>query len=244
MSSKKMYKAVFLDWDDTLGDWCQAACHSQQDIYDKYRLSEFFPTFEAYYAAYETHNVDLWRQYSVGQITRSFLHRDRFLWPMVQQLGGMEILFQSPKLIDMADRMGADFLELTNRYFTLLPGAKELVEYLAARYPLTIISNGFVEVQYYKLAHSGLQSRFQHILISEEVGINKPMPGIFEQALKCNGVNKDEAIMIGDSYYSDISGAQNAGIDQLWVRFPDRVKNEGEHATYEVESLAQVMDIL
>lgn len=242
--NNKTYKAVFLDWDDTLGDWIHAAYRSQKDIYDKYRLSEFFPTFEAYFAAYEAHNVDLWREYSVGKITRQFLHRDRFLWPMVQQMGGAEMLFHSSRLMDLADRMGADFLELTNRYFSLLPDAKELVEYLAAKYPLTIISNGFVEVQYYKLAHSGVQDYFQHILISEEVGVNKPMPGIFEEALRRNGVSKEEAIMIGDSYYSDISGAQNAGIDQLWIRFPEREKNIGEEATYEVSSLREVMAIL
>jgi putative hydrolase of the HAD superfamily len=65
----------------------------------------------------------------------------------------------------------------------LLPDADVVVRQLAAKYPLTIISNGFGEVQYYKFAHSGLQNLFTHLLISEEVGINKPQPEIFRIAL-------------------------------------------------------------
>ena len=41
----KQYKAVFLDWDDTIGDFHGAAVRSLQDIYQKYRLDRFFLTF-------------------------------------------------------------------------------------------------------------------------------------------------------------------------------------------------------
>ena len=114
------------------------------------------------------------------------------------------------------------------------------MKYLAPKYPLTIISNGFKEVQYYKFEHSGLAPYFTHTLISEEVGINKPQPGIFEIALQRNGIAADEAVMIGDSYSSDIAGAKAACIDQLWI-------HEGETdetATFIVPQLAGVMEIL
>ena len=136
--------------------------------------------------------------------------------------------------------MGDAFLRLTNTHFSVLPGAAEVVRALAKRYPLTIISNGFKEVQYYKFAHSGLADCFTHTLISEEVGINKPQPEIFRIALRLNGVNADEAVMIGDSYSSDIAGAKAAGIDQIWL-------HEGaadETATYIVPRLADVLQIV
>jgi len=123
-----------------------------------------------------------------------------------------------------------------NVYFSILPGAAEVVRALAENYPLTIISNGFKEVQYYKFAHSGLADCFAHTIISEEVGINKPQPEIFRIALEMNGVTPDEAVMIGDSYSSDIAGAKAAGIDQIWL-------HEGhadETATYIVPSLSDV----
>ena len=121
-----------------------------------------------------------------------------------------------------------------------MPDAEMVVQYLAAKYPLTIISNGFKEVQYYKFEHSGLAPYFTHTLISEEVGVNKPQPEIFRIALERNGITADEAVMIGDSYSSDIAGAKAAGIDQLWI-------HEGETdetATYIVPKLTDVMEIV
>ena len=114
------------------------------------------------------------------------------------------------------------------------------MKYLAAKYPLTIVSNGFKEVQYYKFEHSGLAPYLTHTLISEEVGINKPQPGIFHIALQRNGITADEALMIGDSYSSDIAGAKAAGIDQIWI-------HEGETdetATYIVPKFTGVMKIV
>lgn len=136
--------------------------------------------------------------------------------------------------------MGEEFLQLTNHYFSVLPGAAEVVRELAKRYPLTIVSNGFREVQYYKVAHSGLQDCFKHMLVSDEIGINKPQPEIFRIALERNNVQASEVIMIGDSYTSDIAGAKAAGIDQLWIH--DGQTNET--ATYIVSKIQNVLNIL
>jgi putative hydrolase of the HAD superfamily len=113
---------------------------------------------------------------------------------------------------------------------------------LAERYPLTILSNGFKEVQYYKFAHSGLQDCFRHTIISEEVGVNKPQPEIFRIALQRNGLTADQVVMIGDSYSSDILGAQAAGIDQIWLH--DGPTLPTETATCIVPRLADVLEIL
>ena len=164
-------------------------------------------------------------------------------------------MFHGRSKEELAHEMGDVFLQLTNRYFSVLPDAARVVRLLAAKYPLTIISNGFKEVQYYKFAHSGLEDCFTHILISEEVGINKPQPGIFDIALARNGVSADEAVMIGDSFTSDIAGAQAAGIDQIWLHplpadapTAEHAATTDEHAaetaTYIVPRLADVLNIL
>lgn len=235
----KQYKAVFIDWDQTIGDWDFAARHAQEDLYNKYHLSEFFPSSEQWFNAYEEHNLVLWGQYGKGEINRQFLQRDRFLYPILQRLG---LGFAPQPLVDLADQIGHDFLQLTNKYFTLLPDASKMVQYLADKYPLTIVSNGFSEVQHYKIEHSGLKQYFKFVLLSEEVGINKPQAGIYLHALELNGVNADEAIMIGDSYNSDIQGAKNANIDQIWIR-PASASSD-QSATYEVTDITQIKDIL
>lgn len=240
-----MYKAVFLDWDDTVGDFNHAAYMALREIYRKYRLQHFFSTFDNYYTLYNAHNIDLWRAYSDGKVTKDFLRTDRFLYPIVQAVGGSPVLFESAKLQRLAQRISSDFLVLTTRYFALVPGAEDMVRYLAAKYTLTLISNGFVEVQYEKIRRSGLETLFAHIVLSEEVGIQKPNAGIFEHALALNGVQPSEAVMIGDSWFSDIEGAQRAGIDQIWIRRnPSQTLPEGQTATYIIDDYSAIRRIL
>ena len=230
----KPYKAIFLDWDDTIGDWTTAEHKALQDIYTHYHLNRLYPAFEDYLNAYKPYNLELWGMYGRGEVTKEKLHFERFYRP----IEGLPLV--EDELRDLAHEMGTEFLRLTNKYFCLMPDADRVVKYLAARYPLTIISNGFKEVQYYKFEHAGLAPYFTHTLISEEVGINKPQPGIFEIALQRNGISADDAVMIGDSYSSDIAGAKAAGIDQIWI-------HEGETeetATYIVPKITDVIDLL
>ena len=230
----KQYKAIFLDWDDTIGDWQGAEHRALKELYVRYGLETLYPTFEDYLAAYKPYNLELWGMYGRGEVSKQELHFKRFYKPIER------LAMSDERIRELAHEMGALFLELTNRYFSVLPGAAEVVRSLSKRYPLTIVSNGFCEVQYYKLEHSGLKECFAHFLVSDEIGINKPQPGIFNIALERNGVSADEAIMIGDSYSSDIQGAKNAGIDQIWL-------HQGptdETATYIVPRLQDVLPIL
>ncbi len=145
----------------------------------------------------------------------------------------------------MADDMENDFEEFTTQHFSLLPNSEEIVRYLAAKYPITIVSNGFVSVQYRKINASGLRDCFQHIVLSEEVGITKPQPGIFEKALQLNGLQKEDVVMIGDSYTSDIQGAINAGIDQIWLQLPTLSEEERQKpATYKMQSILELKSLL
>ena len=234
----KSYKAIFLDWDDTIGDWTTAEHKALQDIYTHYHLNQLYPTFEDYLNAYKPYNLELWGMYGRGEVTKEKLHFERFYRP----IEGLPVT--GDRLRNMAHEIGEEFLQLTNKYFCLMPDAERVVKYLAAKYPLTIISNGFKEVQYYKFEHSGLAPYFTHTIISEEVGINKPQPGIFRIALARNGITADQALMIGDSYSSDISGAKAAGIDQMWIRDERLEIKEDETATYILPKLTDIMQIL
>lgn len=236
----KRYKAIFLDWDDTIGDWSTAEHKALQDIYETYRLDRLYPTFEDYVNAYRPYNLELWGMYGRGEVTKEWLHLQRFLRPLLVN----DANDANDEMVNLAHEIGAEFLRLTNKYFSVLPGATEVVKTLAKKYPLTIISNGFKEVQYFKFEHSGLAPYFTHTIISEEVGINKPQPGIFEIALERNGITADEAVMIGDSYSSDIAGAQAAGIDQIWVRNEGAKELTNERATYIVSNISEILKIL
>lgn len=47
--------------------------------------------------------------------------------------------------------------------------------------------------------------------------MGKPKTAMFEYALKKLGLSKDEVVMVGDNYYTDIQGALNFGMDSLFV---------------------------
>ena len=236
----KQYKAVLIDWDDTIGDFIGAAKLALQEMYDKYHLSDYFASHEEFVSLYKPHNIELWDKYGKDLVTKAFLRVDRFLWPL---LHGSKV-GERQELTALAEQMSEDFLHLTTAHFSLLEGAEALVRYLAKKYPLTVVTNGFVEVQYEKFDKSGLRDCFAHIVLSEEVGCQKPNPRIYEEALRMNGVSAEEAVMIGDSWNSDIQGAINAGIDQIWIRKSQDPLPEGQSATYIVKSLAEVMEIL
>ena len=248
----KQYKAVFIDWDDTIGDFVGAAKLALQDMYEKYNLSEYFASFEEFFLLYKPHNIELWDKYGKDLVTKEYLSFDRFFFPLMHgsRVGErLKVKGERQGVAALAEQLSEDFLNMTTARFSLLEGAEELVRYLAAKYPLTVVTNGFVEVQYEKFDKSGLRDCFAHIVLSEEVGCQKPNPRIFEEALRMNGLQAEDVVMIGDSWNSDIQGAINAGIDQIWIR---KNKEQGtksldtieQTATYIVQSLSEVMEIL
>ena len=249
----KHYKAVFIDWDDTIGDFLGAAKLALQDMYEKYNLSEYFAAFEEFFLLYKPHNIELWDKYGKDLVTKEYLSFDRFFFPLMHgSKGGERRLGDKAirqEVAALAEQLSEDFLNMTTARFSLLEGAEELVRYLAKKYPLTVVTNGFVEVQYEKFDKSGLRDCFAHIVLSEEVGCQKPNPRIFEEALRMNGLQAEDVVMIGDSWNSDIQGAINAGIDQIWIRKSQEQGTKSQDtmeqtATYIVQSLSEVKRIL
>ena len=243
----KQYKAVFIDWDDTIGDFIGAAKLALQDMYEKYNLSEYFASFEEFFLLYKPHNIELWDKYGKDLVTKEYLSFDRFFFPLMHgsRVGErLKVKGERQEVAALAEQLSEDFLNMTTARFSLLPGAEELVRYLAKRYPLTVVTNGFVEVQYEKFDKSGLRDCFAHIVLSEEVGYQKPNPRIFEEALRMNGLQAEDVVMIGDSWTSDIQGAINAGIDQIWIRKSKDPLPEAQSATYLVHTLSEVMEVL
>ena len=248
----KKYKAIFIDWDDTIGDFHGAADLALQEMYQKYQLERYFASPEEFVSIYKPHNLELWALYGEDKVTKEYLSFDRFFYPLMHgsKVGErLKVKGERLEVMALAEQLSDDFLALTTAHFSLLPGAEELVRYLATKYPLTVVTNGFIEVQYEKFDKSGLRDCFSHIVLSEEVGGQKPNPRIFEEALRMNGLPAEDVLMVGDSWYSDIQGAINAGIDQMWVKWNKEagVKSQDgmeQTATYVVGNLEEVMEML
>ena len=82
----------------------------------------------------------------------------------------------------------------------------------------------------------------EHFTGVEAIDMGKPGEMIFEYGLKRLGLNKDEVVMVGDYYYTDILGAQRFGIDSIFVETGVMTKDEilqiPDQPTYIVKDLS------
>lgn len=94
---------------------------------------------------------------------------------------------------------------------------QEMLARLSGRFQLLVVTNGSISNQQKKLRRAQLTNHLQAAIISEEVGVEKPHPAIFERALSIAGCEADEALFVGDNPVTDIAGAKRAGLNACWV---------------------------
>lgn len=231
------YTFLLFDLDDTLWNFKENSKEALQNIFDEYKLYRYYPTFEDYFEYFEGHNKALWNLYGRQQITKEFLSVERFLAPL-RPFGIMNTA--------LATEMGSAYLDRCAEKTMVMPHAMETLRYLNQKYQLAIISNGFEEVQYRKIKRSGLADYFSHIFLSEQIGFHKPDPEFFNQVLYKLSATRNECLVIGDNFQTDIVGAMNAGLDQVFYN-PDHL-DEGidlnQKPTYVIDDLALLMNFL
>lgn len=228
------YRHVFFDLDRTLWDFDAAAEVAFERIYEQYHLKECgIPSAHEFHEVYHPLNEQLWVLYRADQITKEELNRTRFLKPL-EHYGIHDV--------ELADHLSEDYVYWSPRIVRLVPGTMELLEYLKPKYHLHLITNGFEEVQHTKLNGSGLAPFFETLTVSEEVGVKKPNPEIFQYALQKAHATPEESLMIGDEMDDDINGARAAGMDTIFYN-PNGQSTQGER-TFEVKSLLEIKNLI
>lgn len=102
----------------------------------------------------------------------------------------------------------------------IFEGVHDILETLRQRFRIAIITNGPSELQRSKVAAFDFQDRVDWIVISGEVGVDKPHRAIFDHTLQLAGVEAARAAHVGDSLLADVAGANNAGILPIWLEPP------------------------
>ncbi|MCT2536886.1 HAD family hydrolase [Aquibacillus koreensis] len=88
------------------------------------------------------------------------------------------------------------------------------------------------------------QLLFKDIITSEDVKSYKPGSEMFEHALMISGLNPNEVIHVGDSLSSDIAGANNIGIKNVWVNRNNRELKGIIKPDYEINNLKELLNIV
>ena len=119
-------------------------------------------------------------------------------------------------------------------------GAAEALADLRRRgYRLGVITNWDPSARRL-LAARGLDGFFEQVVVSCEVGCEKPDRRIFELAAEAAGVRPAECLYVGDNYYVDAVGARGAGMEPVIV---NRFGRLGVEEIAEVPIVAHVGEI-
>ena len=228
------YKNLFFDLDDTIWAFSQNARNTFEEVYQKYSFDRYFDSFNHYYTLYQQRNTELWVEYGEGKITKDELNSQRFFYPL--QAVGVEDEA-------LAEQFSKDFFAIIPTKSTLMPHAKEVLEYLAPKYNLYILSNGFQELQCHKMRSAGIDRFFKKIVLSDDIGILKPWPEIFHFALSATQSEVHDSLMIGDSWENDVIGAKGVGMHQVFYNVTGKEELPFQ-PTYHISNLKELMQIL
>lgn len=157
-----------------------------------------------------------------------------------------------PRLVadlDMDSHCGArllsDFQTHYPHFARLSIGALETLVALRVRGLKTaIISNGHTEVQSAKIEITGLRNNVDLVVISEDVGLRKPDPRIFQLAAERLGVTPAGCIFVGDNPGADVIGAQASGMTGIFysagASWPDALP----FPKCSIETLVEVLSLI
>ncbi len=188
-------KAILFDFDDTLGDREKYAYALYREIVEKAVPNK----------------SELEKEELVQHCMVLDQHGDTnkyFIYEKIKEFHG----------VDLGEDINTVWEENLWRYAVTFPHVKEILETLKnSGYLLGIITNGDAVGQRKKIQTAGIESYFDTIVISGEIGIKKPDVRIFQIAAKQLNVKEEECLMVGDLFYRDVMGALNAGMDAVWI---------------------------
>ena len=122
---------------------------------------------------------------------------------------------------------------------TLFDDALPALQFLAARYPLVSLSNGNAD-----LGRVGLAAYFRAAISAREFGVGKPDPRIFHAAAGAIDLTPRDVLHVGDDATLDALGAQNAGMQAVWLNRGDTLWPHDHQPEVTVAGLAELCDLL
>ena len=230
----KKYSCLLFDLDHTLWDYETNSEETLQTLFHQYELQQKgVSSFKFFFETFGRINTHLWNLHDKGLIGQQVIREERFHKVLTE--AGLEDYALSL-------RFSTDYLKELPKKKNLLPHAKETLDYLHAKYPMIIVTNGFDEIQSTKLHSAGILHYFKNIVTSQRAGSKKPSKEIFEFALGEAGYPNSRAVMIGDNLLTDMAGARTFGMDSIYFN-PTRQPHR-ENVTFEIESLHELRTLL
>ena len=202
---------VFFDLDHTLWDFDKNSELAFKEVFEEQNIRL---DVEDFLEVYKPINFKYWELYRNNSVSKEAL-----------RYGRLKESFTALKFdtVDTTINLIADaYIEYLPKNNYLLEGGMEVLGLLKDRYKLHIITNGFEEVQHKKMKGSGIHEFFETITTSEEAGVKKPHPQIFQVAIDKSGAKISKSVMIGDNLEADIIGAHQFGLQVIHLGASDQ----------------------
>ena len=198
-------KFIYFDLDDTLLDHRLAEQNALCDIHCHFDLfSSTSP--QRLMEVYHSINSNQWLLYSRAEVSKEQLQRNRF-----------ELTLQELELDPNRHReVGQQYMQCYQNHWQWIDGAQDAFQSIKEKYPVGVLTNGFAETQKKKFAQFNLYDQARHLVISEDVGVMKPHPDVFEYATELTHHRAEDILYIGDSFSSDVTGGTAFGWNVAW----------------------------
>ena len=129
--------------------------------------------------------------------------------------------------------------------------SREVLEELAGKYNMALLTDGFLPAQRLKVEALGIEGYFQCIVYTEELGREfwKPSPVGFEKIMSHFGAKADECVYIADNAKKDFIGPNALGFKTIQLKRANKVhlaEPEGENARpgLVIESIKDVLGLV
>jgi len=223
------YSHVLLDLDHTLFDTETSLRMAYHDA-----LQSVGADGSQSYERFDEINQALWRRVEAHELTPPEVHIARFV-ELDSQLG----LGADPQ--DMAEAFAVGM----GAHGELYPGALQVLDQLATKATLALITNGLSDIQRTRIDRLGIRGHFAAVTISAEAGTSKPGAAIFDLTFQALGdPDRSTAVMVGDNLGSDIAGGKNAGIATCWYNPAGAAASDAHPADYTIGSLDELVSII
>jgi HAD superfamily hydrolase (TIGR01549 family) len=237
-----MYKAVFIDIDDTLLDYipcCREAFDAALGAIHEQTANESDGLFDLFFAISG-------RLFSEAKRGLHTIAEVMELYPaeFIEKSGLAEGLSADAQL-RMTEEFKHAFRAAWGNTHTLVPDAKETLEALQAQgCRLFAASNSFGHLQRSRLQHAGILHLFEDTYISMDIGYDKPDVRFYEEALRRCRLQPHEVLMVGDSMTTDILGAQAAGLDTVFFDRREEATDDTRRRFTTITALSQLAPLL
>ncbi len=230
MINKKTITDLFFDLDHTLWDFEKNSALTFEQLLADYNIPVALPDFLNIYVPL---NLEYWKAFREQRMDKETLRYSR----IKDTFDRLQFSIDDEMVYTLADA----YIQNLPEHNHLFPEAIKVLDELKERYSLHIITNGFREVQRFKMRNSGLTPYFNTVTDSESVGVKKPNPLIFKKALTDANCNPSGSVMIGDSHEADILGALQVGMHAIHFAVAGETPHNDCVMIHELEKLLEIL---